>query len=105
MMPSTVLVMNDPATRPASENGAERYPSSGSSRQFQRDSVMAVPNAAIGEIKQRGEANEEDHDIEAAALALFHLGLGGPGEERDQVARFLIACLGRAVGESARAVR
>src|SRR6476660_3348988 len=105
MMPSTVLVMNDPATRPASENGAERYPSSGSSRQFQRDSVMAVPNAAVGEIKQRGEADEEDHDIEAGALALFHLGLGRPGEERDHVARFLIDGVRRAVGVSDRAVR
>src|ERR1700730_14099460 len=93
MMPRTVLVIArlvSRARKPETRNrNWEAKAWLTCSRRFSR-SVLAVPNALVGEIEQAAKDEEEDHHIEAGALPFFHFWIGGPGQEGNDVTRFLI---------------
>src|SRR5689334_23998485 len=61
-------------------------------------SVRAGPDALLGEVQEPGEHDEEDHDLEADALAGLHVRLGRPHQERRDVLGVLVDCGRRTVG-------
>ena len=54
------------------------------------DVSARLPDLAVGQEQQPGQQQHERHHAEAEPLALFQLGLGCPGQERDDVLRFLV---------------
>src|SRR6188508_2745400 len=63
-----------------------------------RRSMHVGPHLALGEIHQPGEDQQEDHHLEADALALLEVRLGRPHHEGGDVLRILIDRRGAAVG-------
>src|SRR5258707_2090649 len=55
-----------------------------------RNSVYVGPDLALGAEQQAGHEHQEDEHLGARVFALFHGGLGRPGEERDDVLRLLL---------------
>ena len=52
-------------------------------------SVHTRPDLAVSGKHQTGQDDQEDQHGKTHALALFHLGVRGPGQERRHVMRFL----------------
>ena len=61
--------------------------------------MHVLPDPAIAEIEHNCEKDEEGHHPKAHTLALFHLGLGRPGKEGNDVMRLLIDAGRRAIGK------
>src|ERR1051326_1482055 len=63
-----------------------------------RDSVHRRPHLLLGEVEQAGEHDQEDHHLEAEALARLEVRLGRPHQECSNVLGVLVDRLRRTVG-------
>ena len=99
MMPSTDLVMSPRFTVRRTKRKGRQIGALRRQAQFCSDRAQCTvrPHLLLGEVQQPGEHDQEDHHLEADALARVEVRLGRPHQEGRDVLGILLHGLRRAV--------